>query len=402
MKSKPSSRLTTQVIILTLSRLFLNTGLRMVYPFMPAFARGLGVSATALAPLIALRGFAGLLSPIFGPLSERYGRRPMLILSMLIFAVGCLIIVIWPQFWALGLSVLVIATAKVIYDPAMQAYIGDVVEYEQRGRILSITELSWAGAFFLGVPAIGFVITRQGWTAPFFWLALLSAFGAFFLWRGLPGPSADKRTSRATNLRKTIEVIRKHKVIWAASIYLLLIMAANELLLIIYGLWMEDNFSLSLTTLGLATAVIGGAELTGELVTAIAVDRIGKRPFVIITGLVTGFMYLVLPFANVSLIMALLALFILFFFFEMTVVGAIPLLTELVPTARGIVMSVALAAGGLGRAMGALIGPRIWLEGGMGALGLTSAILVMISMVILALWVREAQEGQAMLTTTEE
>jgi predicted MFS family arabinose efflux permease len=312
----------------------------------------------------------------------------------MVFVAGCLVIVIWPTFWALGLSLTVIAVAKVIYDPAMQAYIGDVVEYGQRGRILSITELSWAGAFFLGVPAIGFVIARRGWTAPFFWLALLGIGGAILLWQVLPRPAADNRTSQATSLRKTINIIKKEKVIWAAASYLLLVMAANELLLVIYGLWMEDNFSLSLTSLGLATAVIGGAELSGEVLTAISVDRIGKRRFVLITGLATGFMYVAVPFANLSLLAALVTLFILFLFFEMTVVGGVPLLTELVPTARGIVMSVALAAGGLGRALGALIGPQIWLQGGMAALGLTSAVLMMFSMVILALWVREGVESQ--------
>jgi predicted MFS family arabinose efflux permease len=312
----------------------------------------------------------------------------------MVFVAGCLVIVIWPTFWTLGLSLTVIAVAKVIYDPAMQAYIGDVVEYGQRGRILSITELSWAGAFFLGVPAIGFVIARRGWTAPFFWLALLGIGGAILLWQVLPRPAADNRTSQATSLRKTINIIKKEKVIWAAASYLLLVMAANELLLVIYGLWMEDNFSLSLTSLGLATAVIGGAELSGEVLTAISVDRIGKRRFVLITGLATGFMYVAVPFANLSLLAALVTLFILFLFFEMTVVGGVPLLTELVPTARGIVMSVALAAGGLGRALGALIGPQIWLQGGMAALGLTSAVLMMFSMVILALWVREGVESQ--------
>jgi predicted MFS family arabinose efflux permease len=195
-------------------------------------------------------------------------------------------------------------------------------------------------------------------------------------------------------LKKTINIIKKEKVIWAAASYILLVMAANELLLVIYGLWMEDNFSLSLTALGLATAVIGAAELSGEVLTAISVDRIGKRRFVLIAGLVTVFMYVAVPFANLSLLTALVTLFILFLFFEMTVVGGVPLLTELVPTARGIVMSVALAAGGLGRAFGALIGPQIWLQGGMVALGLTSAVLMMFSMVILALWVREGVESQ--------
>ena len=77
MSDTSSSRLGWQLTVLTVSRLVINTGLRMAYPFLPAFARGLGVSLPAVAGLVSLRGFSGLLSPLFGPLSERYGRRPV-------------------------------------------------------------------------------------------------------------------------------------------------------------------------------------------------------------------------------------------------------------------------------------------------------------------------------------
>jgi predicted MFS family arabinose efflux permease len=85
-----------------------------------------------------------------------------------------------------------------------------------------------------------------------------------------------------------------------------------------------------------------------------------------------------------------LSLFILFLFFEMTVVGGIPLMTELVPSARGVVMSVILATGGLGRALGALAGPVIWDVGGFPLLGLIAAVIMVLAVLILALWIREA------------
>ena len=363
----------------------------MVYPFLPAFARGLGVPVAALAPLVSLRGFAALLSPVFGPVSERYGRRPILIISMLVFSAGCSIVVIWPAYWPFGITLAIIALSKVIYDPAMQAYIGDVVPYQRRGRVLAVTELSWAGAFFLGVPAVGFVIQQQGWTAPYVWLGFFGAAAALLLWRSLPGPAADQRSGSVTTLSETVKVIAGQRVIWAAAFYVFLIMAANELLLIIYGVWMEENFNLALTTLGLATSVIGIAELTGEILTGLTIDRIGKRRFLLMTGFISALMYLAVPFVSTTLTMTLLALFSLFVFFEMTAVGGVPLLTELVPTARGVVLSVALAAGGLGRAIGALLGPTIWDLGDIQAIGMTSAGMVLAALVILAIWVREGQ-----------
>ena len=388
MSVRNSSSRIVQLSALTVSRLFLNTGLRMVYPFLPAFARGLGVPLSTLAYLVALRSAAGLLSPLFGPLSERFGRRPILALSMVLFALGCAVILLWPALWAFGLMLIVVALAKVIYDPAMQAYIGDTVAYEGRGRALAITELSWAGAFFLGVPLLSWSIENQSWRAPFFFLALFGIAAAAVLWRTLP--ANDGRSGSAASLGQAWLVIRKHRVIWAAAIYILLVMLANELFLIVYGDWMESSFALTLTALGLATAVIGAAEVSGELSTAAFIDRIGKRPFVIVTGTITVLMYAIMPYVSVSLVTALISLFLLFLFFEMTVVGGIPLMTEIVPTARGVVMSVILATGGLGRAVGALLGPAIWNNHGFEMLLLIAAVLMLGAVLILAFAIQEA------------
>jgi predicted MFS family arabinose efflux permease len=361
----------------------------MIYPFLPAFARGLGVPLSTLAYLVSLRGAAGLLSPLFGPLSERYGRRPIMALSMLLFALGCAVILLWPTLWAFGLMLIVVALAKVVYDPAMQAYLGDTVAYQERGRALAITELSWAGAFFLGVPLLSWSIENQSWRAPFYILVLFGVLAAIVLWRALP--ASDGRKGSAATLGQAWLVIRRERVIWVASIYILLIMLANELFLIIYGDWMESSFALTLTALGMATAVIGAAEVTGELSTAAFIDRIGKRPFVIATGTVTVLMYAIMPYVSVSRVTALISLFMLFLFFEMTVVGGVPLMTEIVPTARGVVMSVILAAGGLGRAIGAILGPAIWNNSGFELLLLIAASLMLVAVLILAFGIREAE-----------
>jgi predicted MFS family arabinose efflux permease len=209
------------------------------------------------------------------------------------------------------------------------------------------------------------------------------------LWRALP--TSDGRSGSAASLGQAWLVIRKQRVIWAAAIYILLVMLANELFLIVYGDWMESSFALTLTALGLATAVIGAAEVSGELSTAAFIDRIGKRPFIIATGTVTVLMYAIMPFVSVSLITALISLFMLFLFFEMTVVGGIPLMTEIVPTARGVVMSVILAAGGLGRALGAILGPAIWNNNGFKMLLLIAASLMLVAVLILAFTIREAE-----------
>lgn len=362
----------------------------MVYPFLPAISRGLGVPIEALAVLVSVRGFASILSPIFSPLSEKFGRRIILVASLILLCFGCIVLVLWPDYWIFGLSLVLIAIAKVVYDPAMQAYIGDTIAYKERGRLLAITEMSWAGSFLISVPIIGLVMERYGWKEPYKWLTILGLLAAYLLWRSIP--EGDGRPGTASSLKTSWKIIRSTPVIWAAGFYIFLVMGANELLLIVYGEMMELKFALSLASLGLATAVIGGAEIGGEIITAIFVDRTGKRKFVIASCLVTCLMYGLIPFTSSILSTALISLFILFLFFEMSVVGSVPLMTELVPSARSLVMSIVLAMGGLGRGVGALIGPQIMDSGGFGWLGSVSALAMLLAIIILLKSIREAEE----------
>lgn len=403
-KPPQTPHLLVQLSALTVARLFLNTGLRMVYPFLPAIARGVGVELTAVYRLVTLRNFAGLLSPLFGPLIERYGRKPLMIAAILLFAAGSLIVVIWPAYWSLGVTLVLIGIAKVIFDPAMQSYIGDLVPYSRRGRALAVTELAWSGALLLGAPLIGLAIQVGGWQSPFLWLGMLAAASAVLLWRAIPRIRASTLASalapasaaapRLLTLGDTARTVRRHPVIWAAAFYALLATSANEIFFIVYGDWMEGSFGLALGALGLASAVIGGSEIVGEISAGLLVDHFGKRQVIITTGLLNALAYLAIPFTGVSLVSALVSLALLFWFFEVTLVGGVPLLTELVPTARSVVMSVVLAAAALGRGVGSLVGPIVFQRAGLTGSGLTAAVVMLLAMLVLARWVREADTGR--------
>jgi len=315
---------------------------------------------------------------------------------MFLFSAGAFVVVIWPSYWPLGITLVLTGFAKVVYDPAMQSYLGDIVPYRQRGKALAVTEFAWAGALLVGAPLVGFVMARQGWEAPFLWLGILGL-GAAFLLRQLLPPGRVSNT-RVASLRSLGRVVRQHPVIWAAAAYILLVIGANELLFIVYGEWMEQSFGLSLTNLGLATGVIGSAEIAGELLAGWSVDRFGKRPVIITMGLLTGAMYLAIPYTSRSLPAALGTLFVVFLMFETTAVGGIPLMTEVVPTARSAVLSAVLAAGSMGRMLGALIGPEVWQLRGLAGNTFLGAIIMWVAVLVLALWVREGEEQWPLLS----
>jgi predicted MFS family arabinose efflux permease len=383
------ARRAAQLGILTFARLCMNTLLRIVYPFAPAFARGLGVPVTTIYLIISLRNLTGLLSPVFAPLAERYGRRNVMAVSSAVFSAATLLVAGVPAVWSLGVALVVAGAVKVIYDPAMQSYLGDAVPYAQRGRALSLTEFGWSGAFLLGAPLSGWLIARQGWNAPFLWLGIGGAAAAVLLWRALP--AARHRPRHVITITYMAHMLRRHPVIWAAALFLLLPLVAQEALFIVYGDWMETTFNLSLTGLGLATTLIGLAELTGELTAGWSVDRFGKRPVVALGGVLTAVIFLIIPLTTGSLTTALAALVAVFFFFEITVVGALPLLTELVPEARGAVMSMGFGAMAAGRTIGSIVGPAIWGRFGLPGNSLLSAAMMLLAVVVLLRWLREGK-----------
>ncbi|MFN2136105.1 MAG: MFS transporter [Candidatus Promineifilaceae bacterium] len=387
MNESATRSLDARLVVLAAARLVLNTALRFVYPYAPALARGVGVRREDVYYLITVRNMTGFLSPVFGPLSERFGRRAVLALGMMILAGGSLILVIWPAYWALGVALVATGIAKILYDPAMQAYVGDEVPYNRRGRAIAITEYSWSLALLAGVPILGLVFQRQGWQAPFLWIGIGSLGAAILIWTGIN----RSRPQQAATIAGTriVALLRQERVVVFAVLYIMLFVTANEMLFIVFGGWMEDVFQLSLTSLGIAAAVIGGAELAGETFAGWSVDRYGKRPIIILFGAVTALCYLALPFTSGSLTGALVTLFVLFLSFEITVVGGIPLMTELVPGARAVVMSVILAAMFAGRTLGSFLGPLVWNEFGFEVSGVIWSAIAAVAVVILALRVHE-------------
>ena len=387
---KPT-QLSWQLALISLARLCLNTGLRMVYPFAPAFSRQLGVPVTAVYRLVTIRSLAGFLSPLFGPLSERFGRRAIMFGAMIFFSVGCLVVWLWPTYGLFGAALIIVSVAKVIYDPAMQAYVGEMVPYQQRGKALAITELSWAGALLVGGPLIGVAIERQGWSSAFFWLGLFGVITAVFLLKFLPKANKTE-PGRGANLVDYGRVVWQNPVIWAAMLYNILIMAGNETIFLVFGDWMELSFGLSLLALGASAGVIGSAEISGELFAGWSVDRFGKRPVIIATGLLNAGICLLIPLTGGNLTAALVAYFALFLTFEVTIVGGVPLMTEIVPSARSAVMSSTIAAGALGRALGSWLGPFLFDQFGFSSNGWVSAMITAVATLLLALWIREAGE----------
>ena len=352
-------RLRFQLLIFMLLRTILNTLHRMVYPFLAVFARGLGVSIDTLSFVITLRSMIGMFAPVVGSIADQRGRRFGMLLGILLFVVGMSLVVLAPSITTFGIALVLANLGKYLFDPSMQAYFGDRIPYERRGTALAITEGAWSLAFVVGVPVMGLLIARFGWNAPFSLLAGLGLIMFLVVWRMIPGGDHASQTLTATSGKNVRAVLTNLPALAGVSIAMWAT-ASNELVNLIFGVWLEDSFGLKIAALAGASAVIGLSELSGEGLVALTTDRLGK-PRALVLGLIGNILAaLLLPVVGRTAVGALAGLFLFYITFEYVLVSHIPLMTEVMPNARATLLSFNAMGHSLGRAIGALIATFIY------------------------------------------
>jgi predicted MFS family arabinose efflux permease len=370
--------------VAVLGRVLLNTARRFPYPFAPALQRGLGVPLSAVTSLIAVSQATSFLSPLFGPLGDRWGQRTLMLGGLVLLAAGMLGAGAVATYGAVLVGIFLAGLGKSIFDPAVQAYVGERVPYHRRGLAIGLVELAWSGAALLGIPAVGFLMAGLGWRAPFFVLGGLGVVAALALARALPREPRGERHAAGPRAPGGWARLLREPAPAAALAFGFFLSAANDVLFVTYGAWLERSFGLGVAALGAATAAIGAAEVGGELLTAAAADRVGLRRAVLGATAVAAASYALLPLGGDWFPAALSGLFLVFLAYEIAIVSSFSLLTELTPGARATLLSAYVAALGAGRVAGALAGGPLWLAGGLPAIGAACAALTVVAWLCLA------------------
>lgn len=340
-----------------MTRLIVNMGRRFAYPFVPAIARELGAPLASVQSALAFQGGTGMLSPLFGPLSERYGRRRVMIAALLMMGAAALVGALLPRFWVFAAVIIALGVSKFIFDSVVLATIGDRVPYHRRGLAIGFNELSWAGALIVAGPLVGFLLAGGGLPAVFFALAVLFLLSAAALWRLLPADHpAPGAAAPVVSPLAAWRILRANPVALAAVIYVVCLMLANEMMTINYSAWMEARFQLDLAQLGAIATVAAAGEVAGEFAVIGLADRLGKKRLALLGVAVSSLCYVSLPAFAASTTGALALLFLMYFSAETAIVASIPLYTEIMPGARAIMMSGTVGGAALGRLSGAFLG----------------------------------------------
>jgi MFS transporter, DHA1 family, tetracycline resistance protein len=280
----------------------------IVLPVLPALimqltGEGLGAAATYggwLAFVFAAMQF--FCAPLLGNLSDRYGRRPVLLFSMLALGLDYLVMGFAPRLEWLFIGRLIAGVAGATYAPAY-AYIADVSPPEKRAQNFGLVSAAFGVGFILG-PAIGGLLGILGPRAPFFvaaGFALLNvAFGFFALPESLPRAARRPFQWSRANPLGTLRQMRKYPIVLGLASAAFLWQLGHQVLPSVWAFytmlkfdWTSAGVGYSLAASGAVMAISQGL-LTRKLIPALGGDRRAAM-----VGLIAGILvYLCYAFAT--------------------------------------------------------------------------------------------------------
>src|SRR3954467_6098376 len=218
-------------LIVILTTVFIDlVGFGIVIPVLPFYAEGTRFNATPrmVGLLFASYSIMQLVfSPILGRLSDKYGRRPVLLLSIIGTGIGFLILGFATTLWMLFIGRVLDGITGGNISTA-QAYIADVTTPENRAKGMGMIGAAFGLGFIFG-PAIGGILSRWGIAVPFLFAAGLALANATLLYFTLPETVTKDHPARASAATgrwgQLFEALKQSRLAFVLAIYFLFITA---------------------------------------------------------------------------------------------------------------------------------------------------------------------------------
>lgn len=263
------------IMILFFTMVVANLGFGMVLPILPFYVESFGATATQLGLLMAIYSIAQFIfSPIFGELSDRYGRKRILILGILGNALSQLLFALSTQLWMLYAARALAGILASATMPTAMAYISDSTDENERGGGMGILGAAVGVGMVLG-PGIGGWLGSVSLSTPFFFAAGLSLLAAVFVLAVLPESMPREQSLEQTRTDPVFQIQKMWQALVGSTGYLFLLAFLVSFGLTsfegVFGLYVEHFFGFGpaqvgtiLTVVGLLSAVMLGV-LTGPL-----------------------------------------------------------------------------------------------------------------------------------------
>jgi predicted MFS family arabinose efflux permease len=390
-----SSRLSGgQLAALVVSRFVLNAIFRVAYPLVPFIATRFGVPVRDATWIVTIQVLFGLFSPLGGWLGDRIGYRATMLWGLGLSLIGTLGVAASPSLLLLIVAYGACGMGVALYQPAVQAYVGALTSYEERGRAVGLIEMSWALTGIGAVPIIAWMVqVQQSLVDPFLILSGLVAASILVTIFVLPVEAAHLRGDQSSDA--SFVKIASNPSVLGMFTFVFLTLGGWEVLYIVQAPWVTEHFKATLTDLGTAALVFGIGEMIGSLGSALFTDRLGKRRAATLSFGIAALLFLAQPFVSVNWLSYLACYMLFAVFVEFGIVASLTFATTISTVGRATVMALVVTALQVSRAIGSQVGVPVLNASSLLVNCLIAATLTLLGVVIAVRYVHEAEQGRS-------
>jgi len=292
--------LTRPLLIIFLTIFIDLVGFGIVIPLLPFYAEELHATPFDIGILVSSYSLMQFLfSPVWGNLSDRFGRRPILFWTILGSSAGYWIIGFANVLWVLYAGRILAGVMGGNLSTA-QAYIADVTSRKNRAKGMGLFGMAFGLGFILG-PALAGILSRFGHHVPFFFAAVMSLFNAILLYFILPESKRSNDSSESRRLNRFADLANafKDKGFGLITIEYFLVIAAFAMMTTAFAYYMMVKFGYNAEKTGYLLAYVGflSALIQGGVFGRLA-NRYGEAALVAFGSFVLVLSLFAVPFVS--------------------------------------------------------------------------------------------------------
>ncbi|MGN4422909.1 MFS transporter [Bacillus cereus group sp. MYBK30-1] len=333
----------SMIRILAIVAFFIGLDSLLVAPLLPTITETMSIpdgSGGLLITIYAL--FYGITAPLFGPMSDKVGRKRMIVIGFVIFSVSTFCTGVAKSFEVLLIFRGLTGLSGAMVMPSIFALVGDKVTYESRGKAMGMIMGAMVGSTVIGVPIGAFLSEIGNWQWTFYSVGIVTLFIALLVNQLLENekPRNEVRVSAMKAMIASLKmVIVNVPVLYALLATFLWTIGLHGMFSYI-GVYYGKNFGLSVGEIGIVIFLAGVGSVAGNILGGKLADKIGKRNVVSIASIVVSISVMIFSLSIEKLGIAIAVHIIWSLFIGFGQASLTALISELKPAVRGTVMAL--------------------------------------------------------------
>ncbi|TNP19211.1 MFS transporter [Bacillus tropicus] len=331
--------LKSMIRILAIVAFFVGLDSLLVAPLLPVITEKISIPDGSGGLLITIYALCyGITAPVFGAMSDRVGRKHMIIIGFAIFSISTFCTGLAKSFEILLLFRGLTGLSGAMIMPSIFALVGDKVTYESRGKAMGTIMGAMVGSTVIGVPIGAFLSEVGNWQWTFYSIGLLTLFLTLLVNRILR--NEKQRNDVHVSIVKTLGAQFKMVSVLFALLATFLWTIGLHGMFSYIGVYYGDNFGLSVGEIGIVIFLAGVGSVAGNILGGKLADKIGKKNVIVIASIVSSISVMLFSLSTGNLVIAIIVHIIWSLFIGFGQASLTALISELKPAVRGTVMAL--------------------------------------------------------------